>query len=715
MRISVRLCNQITQASSEVGPRLRIKNGTFYKTYPIVGSAPSRNESLLHSNVNFSLEAEKKSSKYWAIVGPSNAGKTTFLEILAGRHICIPPEARSYPSLIYSSGRPDKLFNPAQAIQYVGFDTRGSGLGGPDTKGAYLSARYESRREDTDFSLLDYLMGNLSLNPGAQRHSATYDRDFRQHILSISSKLDLDALLELPVGNLSNGQTRRARIAKALTYKPRLMLLDEPFLGLDPVAKKNLSPLLYLLSRRSGPNLVIALQDTDEIPTWISHVVYIGTDHQIHFQGTKKAASTYLEEHGQQELKTHVSTPRSSRTATQDPTIKVRPIQGGLSHSVPGKSERITRAHRWFITEESSEHLDAMTGPEREPLVELQGVCVRYGGSGGRIVLGAGKQMLDGVQKQGLWWTIRRGERWGVFGSNGSGKTTLLSLISSDHPQSYSLPIRIFGRSRLPTPSQPGISLFDLQARIGQASPEIHNFFPRQLSIRQVIENAWADALLSRPSLTYESDEAVDAALRWFRRELDPSIEGADPLDNLTATYFSEIDNESSGEPSVSTKKIIDNFLETDVDWADKVTFGDVSFSAQRVALFLRAIIKKPDLVVLDEAFSGMDEYTRVKCMMFLAFGETKWIASRSSSPLIQRSARRTLHHKWGKAIITGIEPRQALVNVSHAPDEVPPVVEKWLCLPEGNTEQPIKFGTTPFRAKKGWLDRRWWHQMWFH
>lgn len=51
-----------------------------------------------------------------------------------------------------------------------------------------------------------------------------------------------------------------------------------------------------------------------------------------------------------------------------------------------------------------------------EALVELEGVCVRYGD---KEVLGSWEQEINGQGKKGLSWSIRRGERWGVFGPNG--------------------------------------------------------------------------------------------------------------------------------------------------------------------------------------------------------------------------------------------------------------------------------------------------------
>lgn len=202
----------------------------------------------------------------------------------------------------------------------------------------------------------------------------------------------------------------------------------------------------------------------------------------------------------------------------------------------------------------------------------------------------------------------------------GSGKTTLISLICSDHPQSYSLPIKYFGRDRLPRPGQSGVSIFDIQSRIGHSSPEVHAFFPRNLTLRQTIRNAWADAFLSVARLSREEEMHVETCLLWFEAELRPSTT-LDDLQHCTAL-------------SCSSKT---------TNWADVLRFRDLSFSAQRVALFLRAIVKKPELVILDEAFSGMDDFVREKCMLFLEFGQTCSI----SHPIDSLKGEKTVQEIW--------------------------------------------------------------------
>lgn len=355
-----------------------------------------------------------------------------------------------------------------------------------------------------------------------------------------------------------------------------------------------------------------------------------------------------------------------------------------------------------------------------EPIVEMEGVRVQYGD---KVVLGDWKQTVDGEEKDGLHWKVRRGQRWAILGANGSGKTTVLSLITSDHPQTYGLPIRLFGRSRLAEPGKPAISIFDLQRRIGHSSPEVHAFFPRQLSVRKALESAWAETFLSKPVLDYEKDLDVDSVLRFFKADLDPNAErglkSARKNLRLTAKEKEAAHLLPSLIPGQSTE-YLRTMLDEDVDFADTLLFSDLTTAQQRLVLFLRAIISKPDLIILDEAFSGMSPSLREKCFHFLERGEKRPL-KRSAVTL-----RRILGDQWHEKSIqpntkttngneieggidldedatttsfsssvpgprfTGLTDNQALLMISHVKEEIPECVRHWMRLPSddglGNT-----------------------------
>jgi ABC-type molybdenum transport system ATPase subunit/photorepair protein PhrA len=656
--------------SSTRSPIIKISNGVFYRHHPSSISGSSQSNPPLFTNLNFELPSFYSKPEHWAILGPSSSGKTTFLQILRGQHLCFPPLARSYPYLSSDEieQKDHSLRDPNRAIRYVGFGGEQRALSSQATSGAYLSARYESRREIDDFSVINYLQGKTELNPAEEAEGKHEDEKSLQRVVK---DLRLADLVDMPVSNLSNGQTRRAKIARALLGKPEVLLLDEPFMGLDPPTLMTLSPLLHGLAAANTPRLVLTLRPQDPIPDWITHLMFLQGNCEVAFSGRKEDFLKALRGHSDQRTDFHIpaqSIHEVGRELTSHGIVEPQPVYS-IRHS-------LNHEKAVYIGEEGSKGEESQGSKLGEPLVEMSGVQVSYGN---KTVLGNWQQEVNRETKKGLWWTIRRGQRWGIFGPNGSGKTTILSLICSDHPQTYSLPIRLFGRSRLPEPGQPGISVFDIQNRIGHSSPEIHHHMPRRLTLRQTLENAWAETFLGPAQLDAKANAAVEACLRWFEPELQP------------------------GAPTRQGE---------DTAWADALMFGGLPFSAQRVALFLRAVIKKPDLVILDEAFSGMDEVVRDKCMLFLDHGEKETFAYAPDAE--NRTGRRRVvpsaAARSNCVVVGGLEPHQALLCISHVREEVPGCVREWICLPEANEGRAARFGKLEGPIEADWAR---WNDIW--
>ena len=185
-------------------------------------------------------------------------------------------------------------------------------------------------------------------------------------------------------------------------------------MGLDPPTLTTLSPLLKRLTLTSSPRLVLALRPQDPLPEWITHLVYLGPSLRVTFQGLKDVVLPKVKD-----------LPSQARTESFDkslflPVYSVDQPGGSISSEDIGGSVFAQGDDKENMSPEQenvvSDFSTSKSTPSGEPLVEMEGVRVAYGE---KQVLGNWKQDVDGHSKSGLWWTIRRGSRWGIFGPNG--------------------------------------------------------------------------------------------------------------------------------------------------------------------------------------------------------------------------------------------------------------------------------------------------------
>lgn len=211
---------------------------------------------------------------------------------------------------------------------------------------------------------------------------------------------------------LSSGEGRKVMLARALLAEPDLLILDEPFEGLDASAHAEFTAALGRLVA-DGLRLLLLVGHRQDIPQWTTHIGLL--------------------DHG----RLAVAGPTAEIQQHPDWRAATELVQSAPPVLPPRQSE--FQLPRW---------------PDEQPLVELKAGRVAYG---------------DTVQFAGVDWSFMPGEHTQILGPNGSGKSTLLKLVNGDHPQCYANDLTVFGHRR-----GSGESIWDIKKHIGYVSNDLH-------------------------------------------------------------------------------------------------------------------------------------------------------------------------------------------------------------------------------------------------
>jgi molybdate transport system ATP-binding protein len=190
-------------------------------------------------NISWSMT----SAQDWAILGPNGAGKTTLLKLIYGE---------VYP---LAGGQVERAF--AHDGENITVMRRHMGLVSSAQQTAYPE-------NATGLQVL------LSGFHGSQGMYATPTRQETAHCGSLAASLGLDPLLKRTVGTLSYGQMRKLLIARAMVHAPALLLLDEPFAGVEAQWREEIRHLL-ISCRKQGTRIILVTHHLDQLEGLVTH------------------------------------------------------------------------------------------------------------------------------------------------------------------------------------------------------------------------------------------------------------------------------------------------------------------------------------------------------------------------------------------------------------------------------------------------------------
>ena len=378
------------------------------KTIELKGARARKPEWSMAEPVNFSLEE----GEHIAIVGRNSAGKSMFVDMITGRH-------PAFPDMVKYA-----FDEPYNNLKHISFrDT----YGGDNDRTYFLQQRWNQMEIDEETPTVGSKLEEAFNLAGADTPER---RAFQKHIYEL---FHLEDLLDKYIILLSSGELRKYKIAASLFSAPRVLIMENPFIGLDAQTRDQLKELMAMLAKEQGLQIILVLAKTDEIPDFITHIV---------------------------EVRNMEVLPKLNR-------------QDYLEQRVPFPTRVLSQEKEQAIISQRDKTQSHQCAPSE--VIAFRNVNIRYGS---RTIL------------KDLNWTVRQGEHWALSGQNGSGKSTLLSLVCADNPQGYACDISLFGHKR-----GSGESIWDIKKHIGYVSPEMHRSYRQDIPAIQIVASGLKDSV----------------------------------------------------------------------------------------------------------------------------------------------------------------------------------------------------------------------------
>ncbi|MDF1593111.1 MAG: molybdate ABC transporter ATP-binding protein ModF [Desulfobacterales bacterium] len=346
--------------------------------------------------------------QHWAVLGPNGAGKSSLVKALTGE---LPVVKGNIIRHYYPQ--------PQHAIGCVSFE---------------LEQRLIAHEEKQDDAR--YFSGNINTFSSAHQVLCSdkevpdqWDANFDK----IVDLLRIRPLLNRSIRYLSTGEMRKILIARALMRSPRLLILDEPFDGLDLEAKAQFADIINSLMT-TEMQLVLVTHRFEEIVPNISQVLCVKNG-AVFLKGPREKVLTdrHLDELFDRKPSIHFRLPE--KESTPKPSAEKPPAA----------------------------------------LITMKKTTVRYG---------------DLLVLDRLDWTMNEGENWAILGPNGSGKSTLLNLILGDNLQSYANEIYLFGSRK-----GSGETVWDIKKKIGIVSSGLQIHYRKRIKVYDVVLSGFFDSI----------------------------------------------------------------------------------------------------------------------------------------------------------------------------------------------------------------------------
>lgn len=414
------------------------------------------------------LNWEIEEGEQWAVLGPNGSGKSSLVRALFGGvavargriifHFEKDEARRGHPALVkdkigyVSFELHQKLMKQEEFQQFV-----------REFKGT-LDEEYTSARDVILSGVMDITESGAKV--------LNNENHMRAH--EMATRLGIAHLMDHTITALSTGEMRKALIARALMKEPRLLILDEPFDGLDESSRESLKETIDRIIITSSDNsehgcqVILITHRVEEIPSGITHALLIKEGTVIH-RGEKGDVLTG----------THLS----ELYGCMVDTSKDKQGNFALSYRIAHQAKSFD-AHDLGFYEASSTVPDV--------LIDIRDATVSYGG-------------IDTLS--GLTWCMNKGENWCVLGPNGSGKSTIIKLILGENVQGYANDIRIFGVKK-----GSGESVWDLKENIGIVSGELQVQYWKNMSALDVIASGFYNSI---GLYQYPTSAQKQAVLKW--------------------------------------------------------------------------------------------------------------------------------------------------------------------------------------------------------